>query len=215
MDGTDVDEGFSAPVGADGPSGEPPRRRSFLLEMPVLILIALVIALLVKAFLVQAFVIPSISMVPTLEVGDRVLVSRIASGPPERGDILVFRNPRYSEGNRGALARLWSSLTEGIGFGQPKDEFLVKRVVGLPGETVQVSADGVSIDGQPLDEPYLLAGVVPGPRGSWEVPEGKLFMMGDNRDNSEDSRFFGPIPIDSVVGPVLVRVWPPARWGGV
>jgi signal peptidase I len=176
------------PITGAGTDDGGKKHRSFLMEVPVLVVIALVVALLVKGFVAQAFVIPSTSMVPTLEVGDRVLVNKLAPGQPGRGDVVVFHNPRYRPPDRGALSSLIHWLGEGVGLGQGKEEYLVKRVIGLPGETVTVKKDGVYIDGRRLDEPYANVDSGSGPLGTWEVPEARLFMMGDNRGGSEDSR---------------------------
>lgn len=150
---------------------------------------ALAVALLVKTFLLQAFFIPSESMVHTLEVGDRVLVNKLSYDVEDvgRGDIIVFPKP---EGEAGTI------------------DDLIKRAVGLPGETIEGREGQVFIDGQPLDEPYLDEGTITGDFGPVEIPEGQLFMMGDNRGNSRDSRFFGPIDGDTLVGRAFLRVWP-------
>jgi signal peptidase I len=174
------------------------------LEWVVLIVVALGIAFLIKSFLFQAFYIPSESMTPTLQVGDRVLVNKLSYDLHDvnRGDIVVFEAPS-------------SARTEGI-----KD--LVKRTIGLPGDTITGDGrGGVLVNGRRLDEPYLPKGtqsrfsdVAPGckppPAGvpGCVVPEGHLFMMGDNREASKDSRVFGPINENAIVGRVFVRIWP-------
>lgn len=173
-------------------------------EWVALIGLALVIAFLIKTFLFQAFFIPSESMTPTLKVGDRVLVNKLSYDLHDvnRGDILVFEAPA-------------SARSDGI-------EDLVKRAVALPGETITNDGDGhLLIDGRRLDEPYLPAGTVstfsdvpPGcgtpADGSpgCVVPKGHAFMMGDNRGASKDSRVFGPIDVDTIIGRVFVRIWP-------
>ncbi len=186
---------------------KPPRNvRKLVLEWGLLIVAALVIAFVIKTFLFQAFYIPSSSMVPTLQVGDRVLVNKLSYDfhDVDRGDIVVFEAPA-------------SARTEGI-------EDLVKRVIGLPGESVTYGDDGaVYVDGRRLREPYLPAGTTtikgsqdvppgcdPPPNGApgCVVPAGHLFMMGDNRGESKDTREFGPIPEDTIVGRVFVRIWP-------
>lgn len=201
---------------APGDVGEKPKRGLFR-EAPFLIFVALVLALVIKGFLLQAFVIPSTSMVPTLERGDRVLVNKLAMslGGPSRGEVLVFHNPLLDELHRGPLAAALHWMGEGLGVGQPMDEFLIKRVVGLPGDTVSVKGDGVYINGRKLAEPYANLQHGAGPLGTWNVPRDSLFMMGDNRGDSEDSRVFGAIPVDTVVGRAFLRMWPPTRWGGL
>lgn len=174
------------------------------LEWVVLIVVALAIAFLIKSFLFQAFYIPSESMTPTLQVGDRVLVNKLSYDLHDvnRGDIIVFEAPE-------------AARSDGI-------EDLVKRVVGLPGDTITGDArGGVLVNGRRLDEPYLPRGtqsrfndVPPGcgtPAGGAPgcvVPKDHLFMMGDNREASKDSRVFGPVPEDTIVGRVFVRIWP-------
>ena len=196
----------------------PRKRFRSLRELPILLVVAFVLALIIKTFLVQAFYIPSASMYPTLEgPGDRVLVNKLwfSAGVPSRGDIVVFHNPDYVAPKRGPLLSVLHWMGEGLGYGQAKDEFLVKRVIGLPGETVTVTADAVQINGGLLLEPYANVESGPGPTGTWKVPEGDVFMMGDNRGQSGDSRAFGPIPVSSIVGRAFLRIWPPSRWGGI
>ena len=151
---------------------------------------ALVIALVIKTFLLQAFYIPSSSMVSTLNIGDRVLVNKLSYrfGDVDRGDLIVFERPA------------------GEADGEITD--LIKRVVGLPGDVVEGQNGRVLINGEPLDEPYLDEGVTTGDFEPIEVPEDQLFMMGDNRGDSRDSRFFGPILQDTIVGRAFFRVWP-------
>lgn len=202
--------------GPEAPPEEPKKRMGPVRETSLLVVIAFAFAVIVKSFLVQAFYIPTGSMYPTLVgPGDRVLVNKLASGVPSRGDIIVFRNPNYVAPDRGPISSVLHWLGEGLGFGQAKDEFLVKRVIGLPGQTVTVKADGVYVDGQLLNEPYANLAQGTGPLGTWKVPENDVFMMGDHRGRSEDSRYFGPIPVSSIVGRVFLRIWPPSRWGGV
>ena len=172
------------------------RRRRVVIEWVVLIGAALVIALLIKTFLFQAFYIPSESMVPTLERGDRVLVNKLSYDLHDvhRGDIVVFRAPPEAR-------------SDGI-------DDLVKRVIGLPGDTVEAREDGrVYVNGRRIDEGYLPAGTRTTNLPPTKVPAGHLFMMGDNRMASRDSRYFGPIEESAVIGRVFVRIWPPGRIG--
>lgn len=163
---------------------------------------ALVMALLVKAYLFQAFYIPSPSMEPTLSNGDRIIVNKLSYRLHEvnRGDVVVFKAPQ------GAV--------NGI-------EDLIKRVIALPGETISTEDGRVRIDGGLLLEPYLVAqdltsgfALPPGclnPTGAVDtclVPPGHVFVLGDNRGNSKDGRFFGPIPEESIAGRAFLRVWP-------
>lgn len=191
------------------PSPAPSRRRSGLrsaIEWVVIVVVALVGAVVIRTVLFQAFFIPSASMTPTLKVHDRILVNKLSYDlhPIHRGDIVVFKRGATMVGTEGGI----------------KD--LVKRVIGLPGETISTGADGrVQIDGHPLDETYLVPGIPPGPaitRGpnclpssppnACTIPAGSYYVMGDNRDNSSDSRVFGPIAKKLIVGRAFVIIWP-------
>ncbi|MDZ4827352.1 MAG: signal peptidase I [Actinomycetota bacterium] len=168
------------------------------IEWVLLIVGAIGIALVIKMFLFQAFYIPSESMVPTLKKNDRILVNKLSYRMHDvnRGDIIVFKAP--------------AGRTDGI-------EDLVKRVIGLPGETVSFRDNRVYIDGEPLDEGYLPEGTPTVQRctlgESIEIPPDSYFMMGDNRTASEDSRCFGPIPEGDIVGRAFVRILPVTRIG--
>lgn len=191
--------------------------RAFWKELPILILVALVVAVLIKTFLVQAFFIPSGSMHDTLLEGDRVMVNKLAYrfGDPGRGDVIVFDNPQNAddEGETifGALVR---HVAESLGLSSP-DSALIKRIVAVGGETIEIRQNRVLVDGVALDEPYLKEGFRMARYGPFVVPEGHVFVMGDNRSSSTDSRVFGAIPEGSIVGKAFVRVWPPSRWGGL
>lgn len=185
----------------------------FLRELPGLVLIALVLALLIKSFLVQAFFIPSQSMDPTLEVGDRVLVNKMIYRirDPHRSEVIVFVNPDLVEPDRNPLAAAWHWITEGLGLSTDPEKDFIKRVIALPGETVELKQGHVFVDGDMLEEPY--ADLDGSDYDPFKVPPDTLFVMGDNRGNSQDSRSFGPIPRDKVVGKAFVLVWPPSRAG--
>jgi signal peptidase I len=195
------------------PSDSRKRHARTIIEWGVLIVAAVVIAIVIKTFLFQAFYIPSASMEPTLEVGDRVLVNKLSYDLHDvhRGDIVVFAaGPNQA----------WHNTNI---------DDLVKRVIGLPGETVtQCNTDQVCIDGKVLKESYTMNDqrfVAPvseearklcapdSPEGGCKVPAGMVFVMGDNRTNSSDSREHGPIKQSSIVGRVFVRIWPPNRLG--
>lgn len=165
------------------------------IEWVAVIVGALVVALVVKTFLIQAFYIPSESMVPTLRVGDRVLVNKLSyeTGDIGRGDIVVFARP----GGPGA---------DGIAD-------LIKRVVALPGETVEGRDGSVYVDGERLDEDYLPTGVSTSPFPPYTVPDDHVWVMGDNRGASDDSRRFKAVPMDDVVGRAFVTIWPPSELG--
>ncbi|MGH3147573.1 MAG: signal peptidase I [Rubrobacter sp.] len=190
--------------GHESPWGETTSRRSSrkggggLLEFVVILLVAfLVVFGFVRPFVVEAFYIPSESMVPTLEVGDRVLANKFVYRfeEPSRGDVVVFESVEESETG--------GTTTE-----------LIKRIVGVPGDEVQVQDGTLYVNGQPQNEPYvnqeLLDGGVYGPT---VVPEGHVFVMGDNRGNSRDSRFFGPVPYENIEGQGFVIFWPLPRAG--
>ena len=189
------------PEGAppEHPEEEPPgeaahRRRDSglrnVVEWVVIIGGAFLVAFVVKTFLIQAFFIPSGSMLPTLHEDDRVLVNKLSYDLHDvnRGDLVVFERP------------------EGQSAGQIRD--LIKRVVGLPGERIEQRDGRVYIDGQLLEEPYLEDGTETTNLEPQTVPEGHVFVMGDNRDDSMDSRVFSAIDEDLIVGRAFVRVWP-------
>jgi signal peptidase I len=165
-----------------------------VVEWVLLIAIALGVALIIKTFFFQAFYIPSDSMVPTLQKHDRVLVNKLSYKLHDvnRGDIVVFSKPPKEQSDI-------------------KD--LVKRVVALPNESVEAHDGHVYVDGEQLKESYLPKGTVQRDFAPVEVPSNSVFVMGDNRPFSEDSRVFGPILTSSIVGRVFVRIWPVTRLG--
>lgn len=200
--------------GAGADKGGSSRWRAAL-EIVALVVVAAVIAVVVKAFIAQAFFIPSASMEPQLTAGDRVVVSRLSYElhEPRRGDIVVFDDPtEIPDGDDSFIVvRFGRDALEAVGLVKPSDRELIKRVVGLPGETVEVRDNTVMIDGRPLIEPYLPETTVTSDFSPYEVPAGQVFVMGDNRTNSKDSRIFRGVPVDSIVGRAIARVWPPGR----
>jgi signal peptidase I len=210
---------FAAAPRAAGPAG-------FAKELPVLLLVAVVAAFLVRTFVFQAFFIPSPSMgcagpacpVHTLEIDDKIVVSKLSYRlhEPRRGDVVVFEcPPAASCVNRphsaNPAARAVRFVGERIGVVPPSTEDYIKRVIGLPGETVEGRLGHVYVDGRLLDEPYLSEAVVTSDFGPVVVPRDQLWVMGDNRQNSGDSRVFGPIRKDSVVGRTVLRLLPLTR----
>lgn len=192
----------------------PPSGGQLAREIPLLIGLAILIAFLVKTFVAQAFYIPSGSMIPQLNIGDRVVVSKISYDlhDPHRGDIIVFDAPPGAPGAQASKNRsVIRNIFESIGVLQPSTEEYIKRVIGLPGETVQGKDGHVFIDGRELVEPYLPATTTTSDFGPVAVPKGGLWVMGDNRTNSSDSRVFGTIRRRTVVGRAIVRVWPFGR----
>ena len=194
-----------------------PRTRRAVVETALLVGLAVIIAILLRAFVAQAFRIPSASMEPQLMIGDRVVVSRLAydAHEPRRGDIVVFDCPPGAgceEQPDDALpTRIVKAVAEALLLRQPDVEELIKRVVALPGESVEGHDGHVWIDGRRLVEPYLPPGTLTSDFGPVSVGEGELWVMGDNRANSSDSRVFGTIDQDAVVGRAILRVWPPPR----
>jgi signal peptidase I len=172
------------------------KRRSLgrsVAEWAVVIACGVLIAVTAQAFFVQVFWIPSPSMAPTLEVGDRVLVNKLAyrTHDVRHGDLIVFeRPPETSNGAEGEI----------------KD--LIKRVVAVGGDTIEGRDGLVYVNGERIEEPYLVPGTPTTDLERQEVPEGMVFVMGDNRQNSEDSRVFGPIDEDTIVGRAVVKVLP-------
>ena len=203
------------------------RRRSFWKELPILIAVALLLAVVIKTFALQAFFIPSGSMENTLEVNDRVLINKLVYDfrGIHRGDIVVFDgNGSWDPGtvpSTNPFSEFWTNFASMFGFGHPGDIY-VKRVIGLPGDRVACcDAQGrVTVNGVPLSEgSYLYPGDAPSEsRFSIVVPPGQLWVMGDHRSVSADSRDHmgnpggGTIPENAVLGRAFIVIWPPSRW---
>jgi signal peptidase I len=169
-------------------SKEPGGLRRFLLDLLETILLAAVLFIGINAVSARIRV-ESISMQPTLYEGDFVIVNKLAYklGTPSRGDIIIFHAPP-----------------------DPTGEPYIKRVIGLPGDTVEVKAGKVYINGVPLREPYIKA--APDYQEAYHVPAGSLFVLGDNRNNSSDSHSWGPVPIQNVIGKAEVVYLPFNHW---
>lgn len=170
---------------------------------------------MVRAFVLQAYYIPSASMLPQLRVNDRVVVSRLAYDlhRPHRGDIVVFSAPPGEAPpapHRGLASRLVHDVAAGLGLSDDHT-VLIKRVIALPGEMVQGQDGHVYIGGRLLYEPYLPRRTATSTFGPYPVPAGTVWVMGDNRGDSSDSRVFGPISEGTIIGRAVWRIWPPAR----
>jgi len=166
-----------------------PAKKYLFGEVLESVAIAVVLAVIIRVFLFQPFFIPSGSMEPTLIEGDRIIVSKIhyRLGNPKRGEIIVFKYPV-----------------------DPKKDF-IKRVIGLPGETLEIRDSKLYINGEFVEQPFLPPGLSYGSYGPVTIPEGQYFMMGDNRNNSEDSRFWGMLPQENIIGKTLLIYWPVNR----
>lgn len=201
--------------GAASDSDNKQNLTQFLKELPVLIVVALGIAILVKTYVVQAFFIPSESMEDTLLVNDRVLVSKFTYRlrSPEYSDLVVFTSPlqrRIPEPDQGPIGALVDGIAEGLGFKSSEQDF-IKRVIATQGQQLEIKDGVMYIDSEKLEEPYLKDDRGMGDYGPITVPENHVFVMGDNRSNSEDSREFGPIPESTILGRAFIRIWPLGR----
>ncbi|MFI2752766.1 signal peptidase I [Cellulomonas sp. P22] len=221
-----------------GASASHARRRSagaaWLRETAIILVSAFVLSFLVKTFLVQAFFIPSESMEDTLVRGDRVLVSKLTPGPFDlhRGDIVVFKDPgswlgSTADQDQSALGEVLSDALTWVGL-LPQDagQHLIKRLIGLPGDRVACEGAGspLTVNGVAIDEPYLAEGATPCDADrpfDTVVPAGHVWVMGDNRQDSADSRWHmgdpggGAVPMDNIVGLTFVKVWPLDRAGAL
>lgn len=163
------------------------------------VLIAFLLAILIRAYVAESRFIPSASMLPTLQIGDRVIVEKLSAyfHPPRPGDIVVFHPPE-------ALQTV----------GYAADQAFIKRVIGQPGQVVRVDHGKVYLDGQPIIEPYI-AEPPNYEWGPWQVPNHTFFVMGDNRNNSNDSHVWGFLPEGQIIGRAWFRFWPPGQIGPV
>lgn len=175
------------PVEAEAPKTN---WKQFFLDLIETLLLAVVLYLGINAVSARVRV-DGFSMVPTLQDGEYVLVSKMAYklGEPQHGDIIVFKYP-----------------------GEPPQD-LIKRIIGLPGDAIEVTGSNVYVNGQPLVEPYIAASPVY--QGKWKVPAGFLFVLGDNRNDSSDSHSWGLLPLNNVIGKALIIYWPPPDWKAI
>ncbi len=184
---------------ADPKKNDGNRWRTLFADNARLVIVALAIALVVRFFIAEPRYIPSPSMMPTLAVGDRLLVEKVSYrfASPKRGDIVVFEPP--------------PQLQE---YGYSASQAFIKRAIGLPGDSVQVSGGKVLINGSAIDEPYVLE-APEYEMQTVQVPAGRLFMMGDNRNDSNDSHVWGFLPVENALGHAAFRFWPLKKAGWV
>lgn len=191
-----------------------PQAKSFLREFVETLFFTLLIYLLVRTFLFENYRVLGHSMDPTLEDDQFVMVNKLdyRLREPRRGDIIVFHDPRAA--SMGLITRVTSQVRNFVEFhrlqsDQPK---LIKRVIGLPGELVEIRDGQVFVNEQPLSEPYI---VDPGrySQPPTPIPDGQFFVLGDNRNNSSDSHFWGTLPRENVLGKAWISYWPPRVWG--
>ena len=209
-----------------------PRKGSLLRELPILVVVALAVSLVIKSFLVQFFYIPSGSMENTLQINDRVAVNKVPfiSKSINRGDVVVFRDPDNwlpepyrADGNK-YIAKIKEGFVAVGVLPNPAKQYLVKRVIGVAGDKVECCAKSkkLMINGIEIDEPYIFAGNTPSDtKFNVTVPEGKIWVMGDHRGASADSRFHqddinqGMVPTSKVTGRVIGIIWPIKNFGFV
>jgi signal peptidase I len=237
--GSDASDAGTAEEGRRGGGKQKKQQRSFWKELPILIVIALVLAFLIQQFLARVYMIPSGSMEETLHgctgcTPDRILVDKVTYNftDPEPGDVVVFRGPDAwveneappaTSGN--AVARFFQSVGSVFGLAPPDERDFVKRIIATSGQTVECcdAQNRVMVDGKSLDEPYIHweGKPVQAEFGPVTVPRGTVWVMGDNRNNSSDSRYQGgggvrgAVPVDNIIGKARFIVLPPSRWGAI
>jgi signal peptidase I len=201
-------------------------RENKLVETILFLVIAVVLAVALQALVVKPYKIPSGSMEPTLHVGDRVLVNRFAhrilGHDPKVGDIVVFNPPAGADPS----SPICGADGQGQGTGTPcskptaekSKQSFIKRVVGVGGDQIAIRGGSVYRNGKKADEPFIApcdpaSGACDFPNPI-TIPKGSVYLMGDNRGNSDDSRFWGPVPNGWVIGGAFATYWPPSRIGG-
>ncbi len=154
-------------------------------------------------------------MESTIEINDRVMVNKLAYdfGEPQRGDIVVFGDPREPAVEESLPEAVVRSVLEAVGVRTRGRDDLIKRVIGLPGETIVIKDGRIQVDGSPIDEPYI-GDILMADEGPFVVGADEVFVMGDNRNASFDSRRFGPVPYEDLVGEAFVTIWPLSHFGG-
>jgi len=243
-------------AGKEADAGESKRGKSALREFALLAVIAVTLYYVMLTFVARPYLIPSESMKPTLDIGDRIMVDKVSYrfGSPQPGDVVVFKGPSSWNGSYRSIrssdtvVRWMQNALSFIGFVPPDENDLVKRVIAVGGQTVQCRVDtGLTVNGKPLKEPYLnpatmgtetaafpcLNNAPNSEFGPVTVPPGRLWVMGDNRTHSADSRahcnyadlatgplcsgdpMAGTVPVSNVIGKTRFIVWPPSRWSGV
>lgn len=227
---------------SNGSNEEERTGKESVVELVVIVAVALGLALLIQAFIVKPFRIPSASMVPTLQIGQRVLVNRIDGrfGTPDRFDVVVFKPPlnagenvcgvqpgdeylpglNYIDGGDNLLGE---KMPCPAGVAGEYSENYIKRVIGLPGDRLKIIKGHAYINDKMLDEPYVNKEDSCDAPGTFSsdctfslnitIPPGQYFMMGDNRNASADSRYWGPVPKENIVGEAFMTYWPPKRIG--
>jgi len=207
MDADDQPADAPAPKSSRGRhAATQPSNSRWIVELVGVVVVAVAVALLLRTFVVATYSIPSGSMEPTLQIGDRIAVDKLSYHlhGVDRSNIIVFSTPPNED------------------CAGPPVSDLVKRVIGLPGETISLSGGRVYIDGRVLPEPWLppaaRTGTDPGPSAHpyslhdpYRIPDGDVYVMGDNRKYSCDSRYWGPVPESTIVGKVDLRIWPLSR----
>jgi signal peptidase I len=201
---------------------KPETRLGGFVELVVIVGLALFMALAIQAWAVKPYQIPSGSMEPTLDIGQRILVNRLSN--PEVGDIAVFHPPVPAEDKGGGLGpshqcRVEFSSRESCPISAPEraDTYFIKRIVAGPGDTIAVRGGHVVLNGKLLEEPFITPCALGRPACTLpkpvKIPPGHWFMMGDNRGESDDSRYWGPLPEDWIIGEAFATYWPPNRVG--
>jgi signal peptidase I len=195
LDSSGVLTSDAPPPTAPAPSRKKPRRRA-MIEWTAIIVIAVLVSFLLRTFAFQTFYIPSGSMEPTLQVGDRIIVNKLAVswGTINIGDIVVFKAPPAEN------------------CGEPVTD-LVKRVIGIPGDTLTSKGNTIYVNGKVLDETWTHTEPLGQPIGDVHLKANQYFMMGDNHSDSCDSRMWGPVPRSDIIGKAFVRIWPLSRIG--